>query len=66
MDYSFNFLNNFDFLVCSFVRMYVEGRLVDILVVIGNMDEEYRIWFCVCYVWYCQQMMQVRELELEY
>lgn len=53
MDYSFNFLNNFDFLARSFVRMYVEGRSVDILVVIGNMDEEYRIWFCVRYVWYC-------------
>lgn len=59
-------LNNFDFLVCSFVRMQVEGCFVDIQVVIGNMDEEYCDWFCKCYVFYCQQVIQVKKLELEY
>ncbi|MCV5224108.1 glycogen synthesis protein GlgS, partial [Escherichia coli] len=23
-------------------------------------------WFCARYAWYCQQMMQTRELELEH
>ncbi|HCN9390828.1 TPA: glycogen synthesis protein GlgS, partial [Escherichia coli] len=23
-------------------------------------------WFCARYAWYCQQMMQARELELEH
>ena len=34
--------------------------------VTGNMDEEHRTWFCARYAWYCQQMMQARELELEH
>ncbi|EIO6595054.1 glycogen synthesis protein GlgS, partial [Shigella flexneri] len=25
-----------------------------------------RTWFCARYAWYCQQMMQARELELEH
>ena len=59
MDHSLNSLNNFDFLARSFARMHAEGRPVDILAVTGNMDEEHRTW-------YCQQMMQTRELELEH
>ncbi|MDZ9040883.1 cell surface composition regulator GlgS [Escherichia coli] len=66
MDNSFNSLNNFDFLARSFARMHAEGRPVDILAVTGNMDEEHRTWFCARYAWYCQQMMQARELELEH
>ncbi|MEH4602025.1 hypothetical protein POY35_24845, partial [Escherichia coli] len=31
-----------------------------------HMDEEHRTWFCARYAWYCQQMMQARELELEH
>nr|MDK7290948.1 glycogen synthesis protein GlgS [Escherichia coli] len=27
---------------------------------------EHRTWFCARYAWYCQQMMQTRELELEH
>ncbi|NVH28505.1 glycogen synthesis protein GlgS, partial [Escherichia coli] len=27
---------------------------------------EHRTWFCERYAWYCQQMMQARELELEH
>ncbi|MBW9552060.1 hypothetical protein FHA58_16190 [Escherichia coli] len=46
--------------------MHAEGRPVDILAVTGNMDEEHRTWFCARYAWYCQQMMQARELELEH
>lgn len=65
MDHSLNSLNNFDFLARSFARMHAEGRPVDILAVTGNMDEEHRTWFCARYAWYCQQMMQARELELE-
>ncbi len=61
-----NSLNNFDFLARSFARMHAEGRPVDILAVTGNMDEEHRTWFCARYAWYCQQMMQTRELELEH
>ena len=38
----------------------------DFLAVTGNMDEEHRTWFCARYAWYCQQMMQTRELELEH
>ncbi|MDU5319904.1 MAG: cell surface composition regulator GlgS [Escherichia coli] len=59
MDHSLNSLNNFDFLARSFARMHAEGRPVDIL-------EEHRTWFCARYAWYCQQMMQARELELEH
>ena len=59
MDHSLNSLNNFDFLARSFARMHAEGRPVDILAVTGNMD-------CARYAWYCQQMMQARELELEH
>nr|1RRZ_A Chain A, Glycogen synthesis protein glgS [Escherichia coli] len=66
MDHSLNSLNNFDFLARSFARMHAEGRPVDILAVTGNMDEEHRTWFCARYAWYCQQMMQARELELEH
>ena len=66
MDHSLNSLNNFDFLARSFARMHAEGRPVDILAVTGNMDEEHRTWFCARYAWYCQQMMQTRELELEH
>ncbi|MDU2813061.1 MAG: glycogen synthesis protein GlgS [Escherichia coli] len=58
MDHSLNSLNNFE--------MHAEGRPVDILAVTGNMDEEHRTWFCARYAWYCQQMMQTRELELEH
>ncbi|ENG7221477.1 cell surface composition regulator GlgS, partial [Escherichia coli] len=54
------------FLARSFARMHAEGRPVDILAVTGNMDEEHRTWFCARYAWYCQQMMQARELELEH
>lgn len=46
--------------------MHAEGRPVDILAVTGNMDEEHRTRFCARYAWYCQQMMQARELELEH
>ncbi len=64
MDHSLNSLNNFDFLARSFARMHAEGRPVDILAVTGNMDEEHRTWFCARYAWYCQQMMQTRELRI--
>ncbi|RDA23934.1 hypothetical protein DTL37_27660, partial [Escherichia coli] len=26
-------------------------------------DEEHRTWFCARYAWYCQQMMQTREMK---
>lgn len=49
-------MKNFDFLVWSFVRMYVQGQLVDFQVIVGNMDEEYCEWFCQCYELYCCQV----------
>ena len=56
----------FRFLARSFARMHAEGRPVDILAATGNMDEEHRTGFAQRYARYCQQMMQVRELELEH
>ncbi|HAT1681588.1 TPA: hypothetical protein I8Y21_002250 [Klebsiella oxytoca] len=38
-------LRNFEFLAITFAQMTVQGRMVDIDAVTGNMDERHRKWF---------------------
>ncbi|MFP1453415.1 glycogen synthesis protein GlgS [Escherichia coli] len=67
MDHRLNSLNNFDFLARSFARMHAEGRPVSIFwPLLVTWMKNIRTWFCARYAWYCQQMMQARELELEH
>ena len=66
MDHSLNSLNNFDFLARSFARMHAEGRPVDILPLLVTWMKNIEPGFAQRYAWYCQQMMQTRELELEH
>lgn len=66
MDHSLNSLNNFDFwrVVLPECTQKVARSIFWPLLVTWMKNIE--LWFCARYAWYCQQMMQTRELELEH
>lgn len=66
MDHSLNSLNNFDFwrVVLPECTQKVARSIFLPLLVTWMKNIEPR--FCARYAWYCQQMMQARELELEH
>ncbi|NLU90096.1 glycogen synthase [Escherichia coli] len=43
------------------VGMHVEGQVVDLQAIVGNMDEEHREWFCQRYELYCRQVSSQAE-----